>query len=472
MIGKIAAVPIDKNAAAPIGKIAAVPEDDDVNVVKSSSAAAMPKLLREDEIIGVSSADAGFKIVTRLLISKNRMGTLIGKGGINITEIRRTSGAKVLVNDTELGEDLRIVVISGEPQQVMIAYDMAVDRMIRIHEGHVTPENPFVMHILVDQALAGKVIGKDGSGFKEMKSGVNPFSLTMHKEGVKLTGVALRKLVIEGTTDMCCAIHQNYHYLVNGRVMSNANLRKGRMGGGRGSSRSRSRERDGGRREVARRRSRSRSVDRDSRTRDRNNSRRSRSRSQSFERNDRSDRSYAAPPPREKKNFQQQFQVAAGGASVLPPQSQPPQQQQQQPRSIHQNKVDVPLGNLIGFQCGSSTLGAETVSQLQVMQTWLKESFNLDLSVSQQLESVAPNPISIPVQQQQLYATQQQQNVQYAPAPPPNQQNISQQYTGQYRQNSNQSVPQQQQVGQQKQQYSSHPNSNMAYAPQNKIYRS
>jgi len=58
---------------------------------------------------------------TQVTIPKDLAGAIIGKGGIRITDIRRRSGAQIVIDEALPGSNDRIISISGTPDQIQNA---------------------------------------------------------------------------------------------------------------------------------------------------------------------------------------------------------------------------------------------------------------------------------------------------------------------------------------------------------------
>lgn len=71
---------------------------------------------------------------TKITVLNDMIGVIIGKGGENVKEIRRVSGAKVDFSQTERGsKEPRIVTIKGTQKQIVIAQQMMAEF---IHNRH------------------------------------------------------------------------------------------------------------------------------------------------------------------------------------------------------------------------------------------------------------------------------------------------------------------------------------------------
>ncbi|XP_014260127.1 heterogeneous nuclear ribonucleoprotein K-like [Cimex lectularius] len=101
----------------------------------------------------------------RLLIPSKVAGSIIGKGGRNITSLRSDFSAQVQVPDCSGPE--RVVTISGTELET---YLKIVERIIPSLEDQGKEVD---LRLLLHQSLAGCVIGKGGSKVKELREKTN-----------------------------------------------------------------------------------------------------------------------------------------------------------------------------------------------------------------------------------------------------------------------------------------------------------
>jgi len=52
------------------------------------------------------------------------VGSVIGKGGVNINQIRQMSGAKIKVHESQAGAQERLLEMSGSAEQVQTAQNL------------------------------------------------------------------------------------------------------------------------------------------------------------------------------------------------------------------------------------------------------------------------------------------------------------------------------------------------------------
>ncbi|OBT89169.1 hypothetical protein VE02_01691 [Pseudogymnoascus sp. 03VT05] len=107
----------------------------------------------------------------RAVISSAEAATVIGKGGENVTLIRKMSGAKCTVSDYQKGAVERILTVSG----VVDAAAKAFGLIIRTLNGEPldqpsTPQSrTYPLRLLVPHVLIGSIIGKGGVRIREIQ---------------------------------------------------------------------------------------------------------------------------------------------------------------------------------------------------------------------------------------------------------------------------------------------------------------
>merc|ERR1719188_2147370 len=63
-------------------------------------------------------------VVLNLSVANEVAGSLIGRGGSNIKELRRLSGAQIRIGDRTPGQAMRTITVIGQPQQLQIAQEL------------------------------------------------------------------------------------------------------------------------------------------------------------------------------------------------------------------------------------------------------------------------------------------------------------------------------------------------------------
>mmetsp|Transcript_37057 Transcript_37057/g.58314 ORF Transcript_37057/g.58314 Transcript_37057/m.58314 type:complete len:322 (-) Transcript_37057:156-1121(-) len=125
-----------------------------------------------DDDMGNLNPEGGVVMSFRLQIPNPVVGSIIGKSGEIIKSIRDQSGARVIIADSQPGED-RDVTIKGN----LTAVDQAVN-LILTHICQVPPSPTFEMEqpddslslkVLVANDQAGAIIGKGGEVIKQLR---------------------------------------------------------------------------------------------------------------------------------------------------------------------------------------------------------------------------------------------------------------------------------------------------------------
>ncbi|KAL1115288.1 hypothetical protein AAG570_007319 [Ranatra chinensis] len=133
----------------------------------------------------------------RILIPSKVAGSIIGKGGKNISRLRTTYKASVSLPDCPGPE--RVVLISGELETAVKVVEDIVPNLEEYFRNQ--GKNDADLRLLVHQSLAGCVIGKAGAKIKELRE----------KTGakIKIFGSCCphstdRVISIVGSVQVCC----------------------------------------------------------------------------------------------------------------------------------------------------------------------------------------------------------------------------------------------------------------------------
>lgn len=142
------------------------------------------------------------------LVPHSIVGTLIGKGGATIKELRELSGAKLKVEaECEAGTEQRKVTVSGAPAQAQYAIHLIAAKLGSAYsQAGVAPSPPTILSApvaesvsheqLVSEALVGRLIGKGGANIKQLRemTGTN-----IKINGECEAGTEQRKVTVTGT---------------------------------------------------------------------------------------------------------------------------------------------------------------------------------------------------------------------------------------------------------------------------------
>lgn len=107
----------------------------------------------------------------RAIISSAEAATVIGKGGENVTQIRRMSGAKCTVSDYSRGAVERILTVSGLVDAVAKAFGLIIRTLNNEPlESASTPQSKtYPLRLLIPHILIGSIIGKGGMRIREIQ---------------------------------------------------------------------------------------------------------------------------------------------------------------------------------------------------------------------------------------------------------------------------------------------------------------
>lgn len=145
----------------------------------------------------------------RACISTQEAATIIGKGGENVTQIRRLSGAKCTVSDYSRGAVERILTVSGAVDAVSKAFGLIVRTMNQedIETPSTSASKAYPMRLLIPHILIGSIIGKGGVRIREIQEASNA---KLNASDTMLPNSGERSLVVLGVAD---AIHIAVYYV-------------------------------------------------------------------------------------------------------------------------------------------------------------------------------------------------------------------------------------------------------------------
>lgn len=123
--------------------------------------------------------DTGYVTIMRGLMTNREAGVVIGKNGVNMDELRRSSGARIAISKPETTCSDRVVTVGGERDQVAVAYGLMA-RCLSLNEltnrisfsggvRRLTTSHTFV-RILVAHSLMGTIIGKNGAAIRGVEA--------------------------------------------------------------------------------------------------------------------------------------------------------------------------------------------------------------------------------------------------------------------------------------------------------------
>lgn len=145
----------------------------------------------------------------RACIGTSEAATIIGKGGENVTQIRRLSGAKCTVSDYSRGAVERILTVSGQVDAVSKAFGLIVRTLNQedLENPSTSTSKAYPMRLLIPHILIGSIIGKAGVRIREIQEASNA---KLNASDTLLPNSGERSLVVLGVAD---AVHIAVYYV-------------------------------------------------------------------------------------------------------------------------------------------------------------------------------------------------------------------------------------------------------------------
>uniref|UniRef100_A0A914I4A1 K Homology domain-containing protein n=1 Tax=Globodera rostochiensis TaxID=31243 RepID=A0A914I4A1_GLORO len=108
-------------------------------------------------------------LTVRMLMQGKEVGSIIGKRGDYVRQIREQSGAKINISDGSCPE--RIVTISGSSTAINKAFTMVAQKFEEDMQALqcTTPKPPITLRLLVPASQCGSLIGKGGAKIREIR---------------------------------------------------------------------------------------------------------------------------------------------------------------------------------------------------------------------------------------------------------------------------------------------------------------
>jgi len=147
----------------------------------------------------------------RAVISSAEAATVIGKGGENVTHIRRESGAKCTVSDYTRGAVERVLTVSGLVDAIAKAFGIMIRTLNneRFDKASSPQSKTYPLRLLIPHILIGSIIGKSGVRIREIQE-ASGARLNASDSCLPLS--TERSLVILGVAD---AVHIATYYVAN-----------------------------------------------------------------------------------------------------------------------------------------------------------------------------------------------------------------------------------------------------------------
>lgn len=145
----------------------------------------------------------------RAIISSAEAATVIGKGGENVTQIRKLAGAKCTVSEYSRGAVERILTVSGLVDAVAKAFGLIIRTLNQEPlEAPSTPQSKtYPLRLLIPHILIGSIIGKQGVRIREIQE-ASGARLNASESCLPLS--TERSLVVLGVAD---AVHIATYYI-------------------------------------------------------------------------------------------------------------------------------------------------------------------------------------------------------------------------------------------------------------------
>ncbi|ODA81823.1 hypothetical protein RJ55_00328 [Drechmeria coniospora] len=175
----------------------------------AAGAAAAPAVPAADPTANAAVNDETAWIHIRAIISSPEAATIIGKGGENVSNIRKMSGAKCTVSDYQKGAVERILTVSGIVDAVAKAFGLIIRTLNNepLNEKSTTSSKTYPLRLLVPHILIGSIIGKGGARIKEIQ---DASGARLNASDTCLPFSTERSLVVMGVAD---AVHIATYYV-------------------------------------------------------------------------------------------------------------------------------------------------------------------------------------------------------------------------------------------------------------------
>ncbi|RBR12538.1 uncharacterized protein FIESC28_08589 [Fusarium coffeatum] len=193
---------------------AAKSEDDDEAALDQASdtkaaAAATVAASSSNAVTSAAAHDETSWIHIRAVISSPEAATVIGKGGENVSNIRKLSNAKCTVSDYQKGAVERILTVSGIVDAVAKAFGLIIRTLNNepLNESSTASSKTYPLRLLIPHILIGSIIGKGGARIREIQ---DASGARLNASDSCLPMSSERSLVVMGVAD---AVHIATYYV-------------------------------------------------------------------------------------------------------------------------------------------------------------------------------------------------------------------------------------------------------------------
>ncbi|KAI1100484.1 hypothetical protein F4804DRAFT_348513 [Jackrogersella minutella] len=158
---------------------------------------------------GTNNHDETTWIHIRAVISSPEAATIIGKGGENVSNIRKLSNAKCTVSDYQKGAVERILTVSGAVEAVAKAFGLIIRTLNNepLTEKSNAQSKTYPLRLLIPHVLIGSIIGKGGARIREIQ---DASGARLNASDSCLPLSSERSLVVMGVAD---AVHIATYYV-------------------------------------------------------------------------------------------------------------------------------------------------------------------------------------------------------------------------------------------------------------------
>ncbi|CZT15332.1 related to KH domain RNA binding protein [Ramularia collo-cygni] len=145
----------------------------------------------------------------RAIITSAEAATVIGKGGENVSQIRRMAGAKCTVSEYTRGAVERILTVSGLVDAVAKAFGLIIRTLNQepLDQPSTPQSKTYPLRLLIPHILIGSIIGKQGVRIREIQE-ASGARLNASESCLPLS--TERSLVVLGVAD---AVHIATYYV-------------------------------------------------------------------------------------------------------------------------------------------------------------------------------------------------------------------------------------------------------------------
>ncbi|KAK7416008.1 PAB1 binding protein [Neonectria punicea] len=184
------------------------PATEEISDIKAAAAATVAASA-SNAVTSAAAHDETSWIHIRAVISSPEAATVIGKGGENVSNIRKLSNAKCTVSDYQKGAVERILTVSGIVDAVAKAFGLIIRTLNNepLSEPSTASSKTYPLRLLIPHILIGSIIGKGGARIREIQEASGA---RLNASDSCLPMSSERSLVVMGVAD---AVHIATYYV-------------------------------------------------------------------------------------------------------------------------------------------------------------------------------------------------------------------------------------------------------------------